>query len=195
MMQNKMKIAVTGGIGSGKSTVAKIIRELGYPVVSCDEVYADLLKDKIFLAMIAENFGNEMISNGTLDRQRLAEKVFADMASLEKLNALTHPIILREVLARMSDSEVAFCEVPLLFENSFEKFFDKVIVVLRDRSTRIDAVALRDKITKREVVSRMNRQIDYDTFDFAKYYVIHNDKNFDHLRQKTVEILTDLSLG
>ena len=78
MTRNNVKIAITGGIGSGKSTVCKLIKEKGFPVISCDEVYSGLLKSADFLKVLQNEFGNVMQSDGSLDRKKLAEIVFND---------------------------------------------------------------------------------------------------------------------
>jgi len=189
MTQSKIKIAVTGGIGSGKSAVCKIIGECGYKVFSCDKIYADLLTEKDFLVKLKNELGEEYFSCGKLDRKKLSAAVFSDENLLKKLNGLTHPAIIEKALSLMDGYNLSFCEVPLLFENAFEKFFDGVIVVLRDKEERVRAVSKRDNISENNVLLRINRQYNYDIDDFAKYYVIHNSGNLDDLTAKTAQIL------
>jgi len=193
MRQSNFKIAITGGIGSGKSAVSGIIAEQGLPVFSCDLVYGELLKDKSFLEKLTNEFGNILLADGTLDRNALSEKVFNDTNALKKLNALTHPAIISEVMKRAQGHRLSFCEVPLLFENGFEKLFDGVIVVLRDKERRISSVMARDGISRKNVILRVNSQFNYENKDFAEYYVIRNDGNLDDLRQKTLQILSKIN--
>lgn len=188
MKQNK-KIAITGGIGSGKSEVAKIIAAQGLPVFSCDKIYAELLNDKSFLGKICGVFGHVLKDDGTLDRERLSEIVFNDAAARKRLNELTHPEIMRSVFCKMCEYPLSFCEVPLLFEGDYQDLFDNAIVVLRERERRVAAVLKRDNIDRNDVIQRINSQFDYDNCDFAKYYVIHNNGDLSHLRQKTLETL------
>lgn len=89
MMQNNIKIAVTGGIGSGKSSVCQIIRSAGFPVLSCDEIYAELCADKKFLERLCEEFGDILYADGSLNRKKLSQIAFNDEAALKKLNNLT----------------------------------------------------------------------------------------------------------
>ena len=192
MTQNNLKIAITGGIGSGKSTVAEIIKEQGYTVVSCDEVYNELLCDKVFLNKLTSEFGDILDSEGKLDRKKLSATVFADETKLKRLNEITHPAIMEEVFRRMPDEKVCFCEVPLLFEGGFEDRFDKVIVVLRDKELRIKAVENRDNIDEKTVKSRINNQLNYENTTFEKYYVIHNNSDLANLRTKTLEAVADI---
>ena len=134
MMRNNVKIAITGGIGSGKSTVLEIIRGEGFPVYSCDEIYSQLLNGAGLTAEIGKAFNDVVDENGKLDRKKLGALVFSNAAELEKLNNITHPKIFKAVFEKMQDKEISFCEVPLLFESGYEKYFDNVIVVMRDEN-------------------------------------------------------------
>lgn len=189
MMQNSIKIAITGGIGSGKSAVTEIIKEQGYPVFSCDKIYSELLTSKEFTKRIGEEFCGVLNEDGTLNRELLSKQVFNNSEALKKLNQITHPAIMASAFENMEEHKISFLEVPLLFENGFERLFDAVIVILRDREDRINSIIERDGISKENAILRLNSQINYDNFDFAKYYAIHNIGNLGDLRQKTLEIL------
>ena len=189
---NYVKIAITGGIGSGKSTVANIIREQGFPVFSCDEIYSDLLKEEAFQKKLAKNFNDVILPDGKLNRKKLADIVFNDKRALAKLNAITHPAIMDEYFKRAEGLTLCFCEVPLLFENGFEMLFDNVLVVLRDKNERMDFICRRDGIDEKEAQKRINSQTDYDNYNFAKYYVIHNDTDLNELKQKTLNFLAEI---
>jgi dephospho-CoA kinase len=189
MKQNSLKFAITGGIGSGKSTVAEIIKRKGYAVFSCDEIYKELLLDAEFKAKLSLNFDGIISADGSLDRSKLSEIVFNDKSALKRLNALTHPAIIEEVLKKSSGQKISFTEVPLLFESGLEKYFDGIIVILRDMDKRIAAVSVRDKIDRERAILRIKSQLNYENYDFAKYYVIHNDSNFEDLKAKTENIL------
>lgn len=192
MTQSNVKIAITGGIGSGKSTVAEIIRRQGYAVFSCDEIYNELLQNATFVNKLAEEFDGVLTPDGAIDRVKLSEKVFSDKTALKRLNTLTHPAVMDEVLKKSEGHNLSFAEVPLLFENGYEKFFDGVIVVLRDEEERISSVIKRDKIDREKVILRIKSQLNYNNDDFAKYYVIHNSGNFDDLAAKTYEIVENI---
>lgn len=189
MQSKSIKIAITGGIGSGKTKVCELIKDKGFAVFSCDKIYGDLLKDGNFLNELSENFGSVILPDGNLDRRGLAEIVFNDNSALKKLNGITHSRIMNEAFSLMNGEKLSFLEVPLLFENGFEGLFDGVIVVLRDRQQRIESVIKRDNTDRKSVDLRINRQFNYDNYDFTKYYVIHNDENIDKLEQNVKETL------
>lgn len=192
MTQNKFKIAITGGIGSGKSTVAKIISEQGYKVLSCDEIYGQLLKDEGFLKLLTNEFGDILTGEGQLDRAKLSAIVFNDKEKLQCLNNITHTSIMNSAYRQMEEKGICFLEVPLLFEGGYEKDFDAVIVVLRDIRKRIHSVTQRDKIEENAVISRINNQINYDNINLTEYYVIHNNSDYNDLRKKVLEILNNV---
>lgn len=189
MTQNNIRIAVTGGIGSGKSTVCRMIEELNYPVYSCDGIYSELLASPRFLKKLEEEFGSSIVRSGAVDRAALSAIVFSDNSKLNILNDITHPAIMEEAFKKMRGHRLSFLEVPLLFENGFEKLFDGVIVVLRDLNERIDAVVQRDNLENKEIENRINSQFDYQNYDFSEYYVIHNSGSLEDLKVKTNEIL------
>lgn len=189
MMQNNVKIAITGGICSGKSTIANIIKEQGYQVFSCDEIYSELLNDENFINLLVGEFGNIKNPDGTLNRGKLSDVVFNDGEKLKKLNSLTHPLIMQKTMELMTGEGIFFCEVPLLFEGGFERFFDNVIVVLREKEERVKELVQRSKIDKYQALLRINSQFDYENRVFIKYYVIHNDCNLDKLRKDTLNVL------
>ncbi len=191
-MQNNIKIAITGGICSGKSTVAKIIKEQGYTVISCDKIYSELLNDTRFIDLIDKEFGDIKNSDGTLNRIKLSEIVFNDIEKLNRLNSLTHPRIMQKAMELMSEEGICFCEVPLLFEGGFEQLFNNVIVVLRKKNERVNELMLRAKINEKQALLRVNSQFNYDNVEFIKYYVIHNDFNLQKLQEDTINIINKI---
>lgn len=193
-MKQSKKIAVTGGIGSGKSTVMKIIAGKGYPIFSCDEIYSQLTSDRNFLNILRHSFGDILNSDGTLDRKKLSEIVFNNPAKLAELDKITHPAIYKEMF-RMADEAggICFCEVPLLFESGAESLFDGVIIVMRNEEQRIKSVTARDKLPEQDVKKRISNQFDYNSANFAMYYVIHNNGDLSELEWQTEEIIKKIN--
>ncbi len=160
------KIAITGGIGSGKSTVSNLLRDIGYPVYSCDEIYEKIVNSKTYINEIKKVFPNA-IRQGEIDKKRLAEIIFTNEQARKRLNAIAHPLIMQTLLKQMEEnkSQMVFAEVPLLLEGSFENLFDKTIVILRNREERIRSVCERDGISSEKAINRINAQFNYDDID------------------------------
>ena len=156
------KIAVTGGIGSGKSAVCRILKERGYPVFSCDEINRTLLSEKSYLDGLCALFP-ACVKDGKLNKAALSALVFSDKEALKTLNAYAHPRIAERLRRDMEGAEkTCFAEVPLLFESGMTKRFDGAIVVLRNKEERIRAVVTRDGLTAEQAEARMKQQFDYD---------------------------------
>ncbi len=194
MMQSDIKIAITGGIGSGKSTVGRIISDYGYCVFSCDAVYAEIVRQPQFVNMLATEFGKTIRSaDGGLDRGELSRLVFSDCKKLKRLNEITHPLIMEKMFSMAKGKGLCFFEVPLLFECDYEDKFDGVIVVLRDREKRIAEVVRRDGLSRQEVCARMCNQFDYDNAEFDGYFVIHNDGTLETLNWQVADLLSEIA--
>lgn len=166
-----LKVAITGGIGCGKSTVCNILREMGYPVYSCDEIYSEVIKSSDYISQIRTAFP-DAVSDNQVNREVLAGLVFQDRRKLKCLNAIAHPLIMKRLLNQMqrSQSLFVFAEVPLLFEGNFENLFDKIIVVDRDREQRIHAVCDRDRFTTEKVIKRIHSQFNYDSEESKVFF-------------------------
>ena len=156
-------IAITGGIGSGKSTVLAYLKEKGYPVFSCDEIYKRLFRKESYVRAIKAVFPDAVNEKG-IDRERLALLVFSDENARKQLNSIAHPLIMKELFSQMDacGESLCFAEVPLLFENGSEKDFDEVLVVMRDKTLRIQSVQERDVKSVESVKKRMEAQFNYD---------------------------------
>lgn len=186
------KIAITGGIGSGKSTVCRILKERGYPVFSCDEINRTLLSEKSYLDGLCALFPT-CVKDGNLQKTALAALVFSDKEALETLNAYAHPRISERLQRDMDGAKkTCFAEVPLLFESGTTKQFDGAIVVLRNKEERIRAVVTRDGLTAERAEARMKQQFDYDGPLPDGCLVIENDGDEAALREKVDEALKAL---
>lgn len=157
------KVGITGGIGSGKSTVARIFEVLGIPVYYADEEAKKLLQtDPVIRKGLIEEFGSEVFKQDIPDRKFLAEQVFNNEDKLRKLNALIHPqtIAAAEAWALKQISAYTLKEAALIFESGSQNKLDFIIGVSAPLSLRIKRTMERDKITREEVLLRMNKQIE-----------------------------------
>ena len=196
MTQNKRIYAITGGIGCGKSAVSAMICGEGYPVFSCDGIYAELTASGgRLVALLEREFGGVTAADGSLDRSTMSDIVFNNDEARRKLDAMTHPIIMDELMTRAKSAEggLAFCEVPLLFENGFEKLFDGVIVVMRSLEERIKSVSARSGLNREQILARIHSQCDYSALDLKSCYTIYNDGDMEQLREKVKKILQNIA--
>ena len=174
-----LRIGITGGIGSGKSTIAKIFEVLGIPVFYADaEARRIMNEDEELKKNIIKNFGEASYTNGKLNRSYLASIVFNDNHQLDILNSLTHPVTIKngEEWMLRQITPYAIHEAALIFESGSAKDLDKVIGVYAPPSLRIKRVMDRDGISREEVLKRMNRQIDEDMKMKLCDFVIVNDE-------------------
>ncbi|MBE5742389.1 MAG: dephospho-CoA kinase [Clostridiales bacterium] len=191
MQNNTMNkiIAITGGIGSGKSTALKIVEKLGYKSFNADLTYKELLLDEDFVIKISNEFSiTPLIENGkkVLDRKALSKLVFEDEKKLNKLNALTHPAIMQKMIdnAKM-EKGLKFCEVPLLYEGNFDTLFDFIFVIIRDDTDRINSVKIRDGKTLEQIEKIIKNQFNYTKIEENEHtFIIENDGDEDCLTEK-----------
>lgn len=191
------KIAITGGIGSGKSTVSEIIRKMGYVVVSADKVYSELLLNEDFVKEICELMNISPIEKDghvTIDRKALSALVFSDKTQLSRLNDFTHPRIMNEIFRRSEGVEpLFFAEVPLLFERGYETEFDNVFVVRRQLDLRLSGTAKRDGKTEAEIRKVIDNQFDYEGNKSGyKSIIIENNGTIQELETEVSEAVKRL---
>lgn len=174
-----LKIGLTGGIGSGKSTVARIFETLNVPVYYADEAAKRLMnEDKEIIEAVIRHFGKESYINGKLNRPYIASVVFNDKEKLELLNFITHPATIRDANEWMAkqNSPYVIKEAALLFESGSAEYLDKIIGVYAPASLRILRTMERDNISRDEVIKRMNRQIEEEIKMKLCDFVIVNDE-------------------
>jgi dephospho-CoA kinase len=175
-----LKIGITGGIGSGKTTVAKVFEILGIPVFYADQVAKTLMHtDKLLIEALKEAFGDQVYSNGELNRTYLAAIVFDDERKLLTLNQLVHPAVLRAFnnwAAVQQNTPYVLKEAALLFESGSYKLCDKTILVVAPRELKIQRVMERDMIPEEHVLARMNKQFTEDQARLLADFVVINDQ-------------------
>lgn len=189
-----LKIAITGGIGSGKSLAMQILKEAGYKTVSFDEVYAELLKQEEFVLLVSNAFGIKPIKTDCglqLDKKTLSAIVFNNEQLLKKLNAITHGEIFKRAFS-IYQSETVIYEVPLLFEGDYAYLFNEVIVILRDEEMRIQSACKRDDVSAEQVKQKIKNQVDYEKIDLSLHTIIKNDGDIQSFKVKVLKAIDDI---
>jgi len=174
-----LKIGLTGGIGSGKSTVAKIFETLGIPVYYADAAAKRLMNEnEVLRKAVTEKFGEQAYKDGVLNRSYLAAMVFDNKQKLEQLNAIVHPATIADGNSWMSAQTTPYAikEAALIFETGIQEHLDYVIGVSAPTPLRIERAMKRDHITKQDVMARMQRQMDEQIKMRLCDFVIINDE-------------------
>lgn len=174
-----LKIGITGGIGSGKSTVAQIFEVLGIPVYYADQAARVLMNENPHLReQIIQAFGPEAYSNGQLNRQYLASQVFTVKARLDQLNALVHPATIADGAQWMKQQTTPYSlkEAAIIFETGSQQYLDAVIGVFAPPALRIQRVMQRDGLSREAVLARISQQMDENIKMRLCDYVIYNDE-------------------
>ena len=189
-------IGLTGGIGSGKTTVARFIEEMGYPVYNSDTRAKDLVNESDDLkAAIIQLLGSQAYDeNGLYDRKYVGSVVFSNDELLKQLNAIIHPAVNKDFhdWIKRQSREIIFKETALLFELKLNLQCDKSLLVTADESIRIKRVMDRDSKTYREVEKVIDNQMPERKKIRLADYVIENNSDMQHLRLSTEKIMTSL---
>lgn len=185
-------IGVTGGIGSGKSTVSSMFRQFGAEIIDADEISRNVAKKtgSAFFEVV-ENFGLEiLLENGEIDRKKLGQIVFSDKNKLVVLNEIIHKYVFCEMEKRIKESkaEIIILDVPLLFSNDFKIKYDYSVGVTASVPERIKRVKIRDGLTEEEILSRMNNQISDKELEEKADFVIENN-DYDKTLKSVEQIL------
>lgn len=189
-------IGLTGGIGSGKSTVANEFKEFGIQVVDADKVAREIVEPgKAALNEISSYFGSEVInSNGALDRSKLRTIVFQSESKKKWLNALLHPLIRDNMLSQIAESksDYVILEAPLLFENNLTQYTQYNLVVDVTENLQVERAMQRDGNTELQIKAIMGAQISRQLrLQQADYIIDNNSSNFILLKQKVKELHTE----
>lgn len=187
------KIAITGGIGSGKTTVSQYVRSKGFNVYDADKIAAQIMSQADIKSKIIKTFCLHTDANGGYDKKELAHKIFNDKSQLKLLNSIVHPPTLKCIIEKMNESSgVVFAEIPLLFESHTQNLFDHVLIVMRDVKSRIDSVISRSSLTRSEVEERIKNQYNYEKKPDIEHTVIYNDSDIASLNKQLDVFLSEI---
>lgn len=201
-----MIIGLTGESGAGKSTVAKLFDSLGFCVADCDAISKTLDTDGTYIAEIEKAFGSEVImfcgAQKRINRKALGEKVFGKDAkkdSVKILNSISHPIIIKKVLEKVSAAnaagKTAVIDAPLLFESGLDKVCDSIVGVIAPESVRIERLCMRDGISSDMARKRFAVQKDDSFLRAHCNHIIVNDSDGEELKRRAKVVLEELSKG
>lgn len=183
-------VGLTGGIGSGKTTVAEMFEKLGVPVYYADKEAKNLMKTSASLKKgIIDLLGENAYKNDDIDRAYIAQIVFRDSAKLNALNALVHPLVeshFRNWLGTLS-SGYAIQENALIFENDKQSKYDVVITVTAPLKTRLERVMKRDGVTEKQVLDRIKNQLD-DAVKIGQADYVVNNIHINNSKDQVLEI-------
>jgi dephospho-CoA kinase len=173
-------IGITGGIGSGKTTMASVFKLLGVPVYDSDYRAKLLMNTNPELKKkIVMHFGSKVLNDDkTINNRYLASRVFQDRSELDILNRLVHPAVAQDFTAwtSLQQSELVMQEAALIFESGFDKNLDAVIVVDAPQELRIQRVMVRNRMSRAEVESRIGNQLDESELRSKANWIIYNDE-------------------
>ena len=175
-----LKIGLTGGIGSGKTTVAQVFEKLGLPVFYADlEARKCMNSDMDLITKIKEAFGNEIYIDGQLQKERLANIIFNNDSALKTINRLVHPTVQRvfEEWCATQNSSYVLKETAILFESSSDKGLDKIVCVSAPDDLRKQRVMQRDGVTESQVLERMSKQWEQSRkIELAHFHIVNDEK-------------------
>lgn len=184
-------IGLTGNIGSGKSTVARMLADKGAVIIDADVLAKAATQDPLVIQQVAQQLSSELIIHGKLDRQKTAQLIFKDPNARQKLNSIIHPWVrqksaerVTELLQSPTPPKVIVQDIPLLFESGLEKNFDRVIVVYAPLEQRITRVMTRSSLTEEDIRARDAAQITLEEKVRRADYIINNSGDISCLQQQ-----------
>jgi dephospho-CoA kinase len=170
-------IGLTGGIGSGKTLVANYLKSKGIPVYIADNEAKNIMDTKEVAQLVADTFGNSIMSDGKVDRVKLSQLVFNHPEKLQKLNAIIHPIVKQNFenwLKNHQNFPFVIKETAILFESGNDEYCDSIITITAPLETRIQRVIERDKTSRESVLSRIKNQWSEEDKIAKSDFVIQN---------------------
>lgn len=184
------KVGITGGIGSGKSTVASIFEILGVPVYYADVRARELMEqNEEIISIIKKTFGEDSYKYGRLNKTHLSAQLFADSKKREQLNSIVHPITIADAENWMNRQSSTYCikEAALIFESNAEKKLNLIIGVFSPLELRLERIIKRDQISETEALAKINSQMNEDEKMSKCDFVIHNNE-MDMLTHQVMEL-------
>ena len=191
-----MILGLTGGIATGKSTVAEFFREKKIPVICADTIAREITEKQEILDKISVEFGKEMIVNGKLDRKKMREYIFVDINRVKKLNEITHPPIIekiKEEINRNKENPILVVDIPLLFEGNYEFLVEKILLITCKKEIQLLRVQNRDSVSLESAKNIISKQMSLDEKEKKSDFIIENSGTKEELYEKLRSILRGVS--
>lgn len=204
MMQNKPYIVgITGGIASGKSTVTKHLKDLGYEVIDFDKISKEVLENRFVIREVSMTFGDYILDGDKVNRSRLAKVIFNDRYARQRLNEIMHPRIYMKAtreIKKLHNEKIIFLDIPLLFEskNSYPKFYsqiNEIWVVSSNKNIQISRLMLRDQINLDEAEGKIDSQLKLQLKEKLADTIIYNNGDLENLYSQVDDQLKNLLEG
>ncbi len=198
MSKNSLTVAITGGIGSGKSTFAEYLKLKNYPVLFADEISRAILNNNEELKnKIIKNFGSSAYKENQINADFLSQEIFSDPAKLQKINSIIHPAVINEIISQTNvlkkNNKLVFVEAALVYEANVEKLFDYVVLVTADEQIRKKRALNTEKFSAEEFDNRMKNQIKDEEKSKRADFVFYNNSSKKDLKQKADLLLMTLN--
>ena len=193
-----LKVGITGGIGSGKSTVSRFFSELGVPVYDSDQRAKSLMQhDDSIIIKIKKEFGDDSYLNNVLNRSYIAEIVFKNELKLKQLNAIVHPVVRTDFnnwLSQNSNAKLVIKEAAIMIESGAYKDLDKLIVVNANREQKIKWIKKRDHLLLEDIENRIQNQLSDEIRNQYADFIIENNSSKKELKQQVLSIYNKLTV-
>jgi len=190
----KIKVAITGNIGSGKSTFTKFLFEAGYPVILADDISKEILAGDIEVKEeIIKEFGARLFQGDKINNKLLADLVFSDPKKLKKINSILHPRV-RKRINFLSDEyfkthTLVFVEAALIFESKIEKMYNYVVLIAAEKDLRMKRSITTKKLSAADFMKRDSNQLNEETKKKKADFVFTNNGSKDELMQKAILLI------
>jgi dephospho-CoA kinase len=192
-----MIIGLTGSIASGKSTVSKMLKEKGFPIVDADEIARLVVEPgSPVLVEISRIFGQEIVHNdGSLNREKLGARIFGNAEERQKLNSIIHPAIRKEMLRQKEQwismgSNTVILDIPLLFESKLQSYVDKIIVVSVTPEIQKERLIARNVLSEEEADARIRSQLPIKEKELSADAVLRNNGTVEETEIQLTEVLS-----
>ncbi len=193
-----MKIAITGNIGSGKSTFAQFVEEAGFTVLKADDISKKILaEDEKVKSLVIKEFGEKSYKDGEPNKSFLANEVFSDSTKLQMLELILHPRVIKSIekssIEILKSKKVVFVEAALIYEADMEAMFDYVVLIISDRIHRLNR-KIKSGLSEKDFIQRESNQIPEEEKKKRADYIFSNDGSIEELKMKFNLLLLTLGI-